>query len=253
MLDIPGQLTTAGRHGAVQCAARLLLSGLLFGITLPTVTAAQDVPVEDPVADPYSAHIAEASQRFGIPAHWIHAVVQVESAGKARAVSAAGAMGLMQIMPDTWDELRVRYQLGTNAFDPRDNILGGTAYLREMYDRFGSRGFLAAYNAGPERYRQHLADRRPLPRETRNYVAKLLPIMGLAATDGPTAEVAPPLDWRVAPLFVESSGRGSMANPAQGYRRSNAVPATPPEQDHGATNAGLDGLFAVQSRDEQAP
>jgi hypothetical protein len=71
-----------------------------------------------------------------------------------------------------------------------------------MYDRFGSPGFLATYNAGPERYRQHLVDGRPLPREARNYIAKLLPMIGLAAADGTTTEVAPPLDWREAPLFV---------------------------------------------------
>jgi Transglycosylase SLT domain len=253
MMIISGHLTTAGRHGAVQFTARLLLSGLLFGTTLPTVTTAQDSPVKHSVVAPYSAHIAEASQRFRIPERWIRAVLEVESAGAARAASAAGAMGLMQIMPDTWGDLRVRYQLGTDAFDPRDNILGGTAYLREMYDRFGSPGFLAAYNAGPERYRQHLADRRPLPRETRIYVAKLLPMMGLAAADGPTAEVAPPLDWREAPLFVESSRRSSMADPAQRNRRSNAVPATPPEQDHDPNDAGFDELFAVQTRDERAP
>jgi Transglycosylase SLT domain len=249
----PAQHTTAGPRRRSLCAALLLLSGLLFGTTVPTGTTAQNLSVEDQIAAPFSAHIAEASQRFGIPERWIRAVMQVESAGKARAVSAAGAMGLMQIMPDTWDDLRVRYRLGHDAFDPRNNILGGTAYMREMYHRFGSPGFLAAYNAGPERYRQHLEDRRPLPRETRVYVAKLLPMMGLAAADGPTAEVTPPLDWREAPLFVESSRRKSMADPAQRSRRSNAVPETPPEQDRGPNDAGFDGLFAIQSRDERAP
>ena len=68
-------------------------------------------------------------------------------------------MGLMQIMPDTWTELRTRHRLGRDPYDPRDNILAGAAYLREMHDRYGSPGFLAAYNAGPGRYEDYLAGR----------------------------------------------------------------------------------------------
>ncbi len=86
--------------------------------------------------------IAEASARFAVPARWIRAVMQVESAGDEHATSSRGAMGLMQLMPDTWVELSVRDGLGLDPFDPRDNILAGTAYLKEMHDRFGSAGFL---------------------------------------------------------------------------------------------------------------
>jgi soluble lytic murein transglycosylase-like protein len=75
-------------------------------------------------------------------------------------------MGLMQIMPLTWSELRARYDLGVDPYDPRDNILAGAAYLRELYQRFGTPGFLAAYNAGPTRYESHLATGRSLPDET---------------------------------------------------------------------------------------
>jgi len=81
-------------------------------------------------------------------------VMKVESGGNAQAISLRGALDLMQIMPETWVELSVRYELGTDPFDPRENILAGTAYLREMLDRFGLEGFLAAYNAGPGRYEQ---------------------------------------------------------------------------------------------------
>jgi soluble lytic murein transglycosylase-like protein len=80
-------------------------------------------------------------------------------------------MGLMQLMPGTWVELSVSYGLGLDPFDPRDNILAGTAYLKEMHDRFGSAGFLAAYDAGPSRYEQHLATGQPLPPDTVDYVA----------------------------------------------------------------------------------
>src|SRR3546814_10296010 len=126
---------------------------------------------------PCAVPIEEAVRRFGIPAAWIRAVMRAESAGDVRAISSAGAMGLMQIMPDTWAELRVRHRLGRDPYDPRDNILAGAAYLREMYDRYGPPGFLAAYNAGPGRYEEYLAG-RPLPAETRAYVAALLPSFG---------------------------------------------------------------------------
>ena len=146
------------------------LSGVLLTIVVPSEALAG---VESTVPGPRSSSgsriesfailIAEASRRFAIPAHWIRAVMQVESGGDERAISPRGALGPMQIMPRTWVELSVRYGLGIDPFDPRDNILAGAAYLRELHDRFGSPGFLAAHNAGPERYEQHLATGRPPP------------------------------------------------------------------------------------------
>lgn len=159
--------------------------------------------------------IAEAAERFRIPAGWIRAVILAESAGNPHAVSRAGAMGLMQIMPSTWRELRDRHRLGDNPFDPRDNILAGAAYLRAMHDRFGSPDFLAAYNAGPERYAEHLATRRPLPRETLRYMASLAPKIGGAAAGPMQADwLLPTSDWRAAPLFVTRSerDRGSLSD-----------------------------------------
>ena len=79
--------------------------------------------------------------------------MRVESTNDPHALSPKGAMGLMQIMPKTWQELRARYGLGADPYEPRDNILAGAAYLRELHDRFGSPGFLAAYNAGPSAMR----------------------------------------------------------------------------------------------------
>lgn len=126
---------------------------------------------------PWSAHVAEAAKRFGIPERLLRAVMQAESAGDVHAVSSKGALGLMQIMPATWEELRIKYRLGVNPYQPRGNILAGAAYLREMLDRFGRNGFLAAYNAGPGRYEEHLVTGRPLPRETIDYVRKLAPLI----------------------------------------------------------------------------
>ncbi|WGJ14555.1 lytic transglycosylase domain-containing protein [Methylocapsa sp. D3K7] len=127
----------------------------------------------------WASLIAEASQRFGLPAHWIRAVMRAESNGDRGAMSAKGAMGLMQVMPETYAALRLRYQLGADPYEPRNNILAGAAYLREMHDRFGPGGFLAAYNAGPGRYDDYLKRGRPLPEETRNYVAVLAPVIGV--------------------------------------------------------------------------
>lgn len=82
-------------------------------------------------------------------------------------------MGLMQVMPRTYAEMRIEHGLGTDPHDPRDNILAGTAYLRAMYDRFGFPGLFAAYNAGPERYDDHVKRGRPLPPETIAYLRKI--------------------------------------------------------------------------------
>ncbi|WP_343521280.1 lytic transglycosylase domain-containing protein [Sphingomonas sp.] len=124
---------------------------------------------------PYSR---EASQRFGVPLDWIERVMRAESGGRTHLhgrpiTSRAGAMGLMQIMPGTWAELRARLRLGADPHDPRANILAGTFYLRLMYDRFGYPGLFGAYNAGPARYAAWLADGRPLPAETRAYLAQV--------------------------------------------------------------------------------
>lgn len=127
----------------------------------------------------WAFYIAEASQRFSVPAQWIRAVMQLESHGDTSAVSPKGAMGLMQVMPETYAELRLRYHFGDDPYEPRNNILAGTAYLREMRDRYGPGGFLAAYNAGPTRYEGFLARGRPLPEETHHYVAALAPIIGV--------------------------------------------------------------------------
>ena len=89
--------------------------------------------------------------------------MHVESVGDVRALSPKGAMGLMQIMPETWAILRARFGLGANPYDPHDNILAGAAYLRKLHDRYGAAGFLAAYDAGPARYEDRLATGRPLP------------------------------------------------------------------------------------------
>lgn len=174
--------------------------------------------------------------------------MRIESENDVRAISPKGAMGLMQIMPETWAELRIRHRLGSDPYDPRDNILAGAAYLREMRDRYGSPGFLAAYNAGPGRYEEHLAG-RPLPAETRAYVAKLLPFFGGGDLITPASVIAAvdPRAWARAPLFVAQANRTSTADPVQpaglpgGGRTATAV------RDISAIVPQTGGLFVARN------
>lgn len=134
--------------------------------------------------EPWAAEVRQVAARVGLPEPLIRAVLRAESDGDPRAVSSAGAMGLMQLMPATWAELRRELRLGADPFQPADNLLAGATYLRRLYDRYGLPGAFAAYNAGPGRFEAYL-NGRPLPLETRRYVA------GLAAA---TASVAPPAE-----------------------------------------------------------
>ncbi|MCE4542321.1 lytic transglycosylase domain-containing protein [Sphingomonas sp. CL5.1] len=187
--------------GSVVLLAVLLLSS---GIG-PDAARAQDAPAErTATSHPWAVQVADAARRFGIPEAWIWAVMRVESNGDSRAVSSAGAMGLMQIMPGTWANLRIRHGLGRDPYNVRDNIMAGAAYLRAMHDRYGNAtAMLAAYNAGPGRYDEYLSRGRPLPAETRAYLAKLAAITGSAGDSQLAA--APPSDrfaWRRAALFA---------------------------------------------------
>lgn len=194
----------------------------------------------------YAAHVAEAAQRFRVPAAWIEAVLRAESAGDAHAVSPVGAMGLMQIMPGTWAGLRVRYGLGSDPFEPRDNILAGTAYLREMFDRYGDVGaMLAAYNAGPDRTDDYLAFGRPLPAETRAYVATIAPVLGAAPLPDRAASHGRAPDWRQAPLFVGRAVDAPDAQPESGATFDGPVLLGGAD----AAEAPTPGIFVPRSAD----
>ncbi|MCD4512191.1 lytic transglycosylase domain-containing protein [Brucella pseudogrignonensis] len=180
-----------GNRDGGPCAAVPAIMALLIAGTMIVMTpcAAMADPLTDDQysarsvmavasSDPWAAHIAEAAKRFAIPERWIRTVMAVESAGDMRALSNVGAMGLMQIMPATWEELRAKHGLGNDPYNARDNILAGAAYLRELHDRYGSiAAMLAAYNAGPGRYERHLTGER-LPTETVEYVARVMAMIG---------------------------------------------------------------------------
>jgi transglycosylase-like protein with SLT domain len=234
----------------------IITAGLLTVTPLSAASAAQvDPPHSSHKASSAStplltAFIAEASQRFQVPVAWIRAVMHVESGGRLRAVSPKGAMGLMQIMPKTYAGLRLRYHLGEDPYDPRDNILAGAAYLREMHDRYGSPGFLAAYNAGPERYDEHLATGRPLPIETQAYVAMLMPMIDIRQPDGKIGASFDLVAWLRAALFPNSETvdpNGKTVHPSGNRMTFNALPNRRPTNvrivDLSALTPRSDGLF----------
>lgn len=204
---VPGTIACSG---SINSGAIVLAVLLTIVLPLKTIVAAESERSVAPSqssskAAVHAAFVTEACHRFAIPEHWIRAVIDVESGWNVRAVSSRGALGLMQIMPQTWVELSVRYQLGLDPFDPHDNILAGTAYLRQMLDRFGTEGFLAAYNAGPRRFAEHLASGKSLPEETQTYVAKLAPLIGVQQGERGTSAVKRTVAWQEGALFVGQS------------------------------------------------
>lgn len=245
-------------------AATALLAGLL--------AACAEAPKPKPVvaSGPWGVEIQDASRRFNIPEQWIRAVMQVESGGQTHwkggqpITSHAGAMGLMQVMPGTYDELRYAHGLGPDAYEPRDNILAGAAYIREMYDLYGYPGFLGAYNAGPERYRQYVEEGRPLPRETERYmdiiapqIAGIMPGQG-GGTDRMTQYAANvivqkvPAPIRMAPIPDGSSTRNTTVVAAMkpipdgsSTRNTTVVAAMQPIPD-GSSTRGSTVVAAMQ-------
>jgi soluble lytic murein transglycosylase-like protein len=136
----------------------LLLFGALVAAT-PAHARSNQPELYDPIIESHREHLDP---------DLIRAVIRAESNWSPKAVSRAGAMGLMQLMPGTARLLGVR-----NAFDPAENIRGGVAYLRAQLERFGRLDLaLAAYNAGPEAVEKYGGI--PPFRETREYVRRIL-------------------------------------------------------------------------------
>ncbi|MBV8095618.1 MAG: lytic transglycosylase domain-containing protein [Acetobacteraceae bacterium] len=190
-----------------------------------------------PPEDPWGPFVREAATRHQIPEQWIRGVMQQESGGQQYldgqlTTSSAGAMGLMQVMPETYEMLRERYGLGNDPYDPHDNIMAGAAYIREMYDRYGSPGFLAAYNAGPHRLEDYLATGAPLPDETTLYVAAVAPRLGGSTpTGGPLPAYAagqpkpPPEPEPTQPAVVTAEVLPALEDPVP---TASALGRTPP-------------------------
>lgn len=124
-----------------------------------------------PLADQsLTAMVDEAARKYQVDPKLVAAIAEVESGGNQEAASPAGAIGVMQLMPDT------AASLGINPYDKKSNIEGGAKYLREMLDAFDGdvRRAVAAYNAGPQAVRDYGGV--PPYQETQNYVNKVLDI-----------------------------------------------------------------------------
>jgi len=225
----------------------LLLSGVPCGWSTTAMATETQAAQKPSPSDRYADFIAEAAERFDVPSVWIRSVMRVESDGDARLTSPKGAMGLMQIMPATWTELRIHYGLGDDPYDPHDNIMAGAAYVRELFDRYGNPGFLAAYNTGPGRYEASRKG-RSLPPETRAYVDKLPPdtARGEAEPSAPKSPLPPAVEtpsWVQAPIFVVQPIGTSTADPAP---TDHARP-TPNVRDVSAIAPHAEGLFVART------
>ncbi len=178
-----------------------------------------------PNIDRWQPLIADAARRFQIPEAWIAAVMARESAGLAvlggkPITSRAGAMGLMQLMPETYAELRGRYGFGSDPYNVRDNVWAGAAYLRAMFDRYGYPGLFAAYHAGPGRMDAYLRGQKPLPEATQTYLESLVPGIEIAPVRAPNP-VARSVKSTPDPLFFV---RHDSENPSlDPVRNTNAL------------------------------
>lgn len=156
------------------------LLSLFAGCGLFVATPCSNQPVHTSAVQQWQPMVSQAAAQFALPEAWVSAVIKQESGGRLTLngrpiTSKAGAMGLMQIMPKTYSNLRRRYDLGADPHAPRDNILAGAAYLRQMYMRYGYPGMFAAYNAGPGRLDAYLAGKMALPAETVAYLSAISP------------------------------------------------------------------------------
>ena len=158
--------------------------------------------------DRWTPYIKEASRRFKISTDWIKAVIRVESGGRTLSddnqpiTSTAGAMGIMQVMPQTYRDMRLQYGLGENPHDPRDNILAGTAYLSWLNEKYGYPKMFAAYNAGPATF-EASTGKRKLPKETRDYVMRISTILGI---EEPATPLQPPEPTTVVATLTRPGG-----------------------------------------------
>ncbi len=150
---------------------------------LPSVFETEMTMSGAELMDRWKPFITEASRRFGVSEAWIRAVMRMESGGRTMLgedlpiTSSAGAMGLMQVMPGTYDEMRRQYGLGADPYDPHDNVLAGAAYLRWLYRKYGYPAMFTAYNDGPGNLENHAARGQPLPEETRAYAEGIAGIL----------------------------------------------------------------------------
>jgi membrane-bound lytic murein transglycosylase B len=180
---IPMPASVAAPHAAQRTAAHKPPAKKTAKAKTPSAFALEQQMSFGELMDRWNPAIAEAAKRFGVPQPWIRAVMQVESGGRTMLgenqpiKSSMGAMGLMQLMPDTYNDMRVQYGLGKDPYDPHDNIMAGAAYLRFLRGKYGYPQMFAAYNDGPGNLEARMMGRGLLPDETQNYVASIANVL----------------------------------------------------------------------------
>lgn len=196
-------------------------------LALAGVFASQSAALGEPTSPPACRDfVVEAAQIAGLPEPWVGAVMRAESGGDARAISSAGALGCMQVMPSTWRDLQGHGVAGPDPFDARSNMIAGAIYLRTMHDRYGWPDALSAYHAGAGRFEDYLASGRRLPTATLAYVARISSWLGQS---GPATVVQPTIghskSWTEAPIFIASGSLWQTANEDR-VGSTNSVPPT---------------------------
>ena len=208
--------------------------------TQPSAYDEESTMSRSQLLDRWDSVITEASERFHVPKAWIRAVMARESGGRTMLgegkpiISRAGAVGLMQVLPETYDEMATAHRLGANPFDARDNIMAGAAYLRWLHQKYGYPAMFAAYNAGPGKLEDHLEHGARLPAETRAYVGYItktlhaatksgLELVKFTRPDGATVKIDPAKVTAIRAPLPGEYGAGVKAVLTLGHHRQQAV------------------------------
>jgi soluble lytic murein transglycosylase-like protein len=226
---VPAAIVASPALGAAPASA-------IPAIAAPSAFARESAMNAHELIDRWSPFLKDASRRFAIPEAWLRAVMTVESGGRTMLgesqpmTSSAGAMGLMQIMPQTWGTMRQQYGLGGDPYDPHDNILAGTAYLALLYRQYGYPAMFAAYNDGPGGLDGHQRLGEDVPPETTDYVLDIASILRTGVRRPPDA--AGNLDWLLRPEQSDARGDRVTIMPAPVPPRREY----PPDDDDGGDN-----------------
>ena len=167
----------------------ILISTPLAALPQPVFDAENAIPLEARLAR-WDRLIDEAAKRFNVPRDWILAVMRQESGGRTvlqgdvPITSDKGAMGLMQVLPQTYRDMQLDYRLGGNPYDPYDNVMAGAAYIKFLQGKYGYPALFAAYNDGPGNLEANLAGTRNLPAETIAYLTNIRVHLGDAPRPG---------------------------------------------------------------------
>lgn len=196
---------------------------------MPSIHDIEEAMGPRTLLDRWNPVVREAAARFHIPALWLRAVMRNETGGRTvqegdqPITSRAGALGVMQLMPQTYSEMAEAHGLGDDPSVARDNVLAAAAYLAWLKQRYGFPGMFAAYNFGPGNWEGHLRRKRALPAETRNYVRQITAYLKEADAGIVHAVHLTQPDGRAVAIHADSISAIIAAAPGQYAPGSRAV------------------------------